>query len=138
MAKKFFPNDIIRHQYYLDLIIEGLQDRDLRIAPTRLGYFEGCQRTFRAFAPEVDWDFSNYRRLLTKVEGLEIIELSNQICCVEDPTIILHEGKRLGLESILCLCPGCFLKIKGVSEVSNGKAVYFPQLLLDIIKVSNI
>jgi len=133
MAKRCFPDDDIRHLYYPDLIIEKLENRKLRVTPTVMGYYQGCQRTYRAFAPGVNLDLRGYRELLDKVEGLEIVDLPHKICCQVYPERIVEEAEKKSLDTILCLCPGCYM---GIGPVAKGRVQvkYLPEILLQALK----
>lgn len=133
VARKLFPNDTIRHLYYPDLIIEKLENKALRVTTTVVGYYEGCHRTYHAFAPEVNLDLAGYRKLLDRIEGLEVVDLPHKICCVDYPERIVEEAERRHVDTILCLCPGCYLRAGAVAK-GRVQMKYFPELLLELLE----
>ena len=66
LAKTFFPDDADRHVYYPDLMIERLEKERLEVAPTVVGYYEGCHTRNRFYAPGVSLDWGRYRKLLDR------------------------------------------------------------------------
>jgi Fe-S oxidoreductase len=133
VAKKYFPNDTIRHLYYPDLIIEKLENKALRVTTTVVGYYEGCHRNYHAFAPEVNLDLARYRKLLDRIEGLEVVDLRHKICCVDYPEHIIEEAEKRHLDTVLCLCPGCYLRLDALAK-GRVQMKYFPEMLLQLLE----
>ena len=133
LAKKFFPNDVIRHLHYPDLIVEKLKNEKLRVAPTVVGYYEGCHRRYRAVAPGVDLDWGKYRALLDRIEGLKIVDLTHEVCCADYPERIVEEAEKINLDTILCSCRGCYVRVNAVAR-GRLKMKYFSEILLQALK----
>ena len=135
MARAFFSDDdTIRHLYYPDLIIDNLGDRKLRITPAVMGYYEGCHRRRRdLLPPDTDLNWEGYRELLERIEGLELVDLPNEICCVDYPERIVKAAEKQNLDTILCSCTRCYLTV-GRTARERVQMKYLPEILLQALR----
>jgi len=133
LAKRFLPDDAIRHLYYPDLIIEKLENETLRVAPTVVGYYEGCHLRNRTLAPGIELDWGKYRELLDRIEGLKVVDLPNRICCEEYPERIVEAAEKESLDTILCSCITCYRKV-GIAAEGRVQMKYFPEMLLQALR----
>ena len=133
LAKSFFPGEAARHVYYPDLIIEKLEKRTLRIAPTTMGYYEGCHTRNRFYAPGVSLDWARYRKLLDKIEGLKVVDLPRDVCCIESAERIVEVAEKRNLDTILCSCVSGYVAIGGVAG-GRVQMKYLTEVLLQSLK----
>lgn len=133
LAKRFFLNDSVGHLYYPDLILDKLNEEEMKVAPMTAGYFEGCHRRSRVCAPGIDLDWAKYRRTVGKIAGLEIVDLPKETCCSTNPERIVAEAEKRGLRSILFPCVSCHVRV-GTAAKGRIKPIYLPQLLLSAIR----
>jgi len=133
LAKKCFPDDSIRQLYYPDLIIEKLGNRKLKVPPTVVGYYEGCQIRRRAMAPGVELDWPRYRELLDSIEGLEIVDLPHKICCRPTAEPIVEAAEKANLDTILCSCGGCFSRVR-ITAKERVQVKNLPEILLQALR----
>ncbi len=132
-AKSTFPDESSRHVHYPDLIIERLEEETLRIAPTVVGYYEGCHRRYSDLAPGVSLDWGRYRRLLDRIEGLKVVDLPHGICCLEYPERIIEAAEKKNLDTILCSCVGCYTRVRARAE-GRVQMKFLPELLLQSLR----
>ena len=98
-----------------------------------MGYSEGCHRRNRILAPGVNLDWEKYRQLLDRIEGLEVVDLPNKICCEEDPECIVEAAEERNLGTILCSCVTCYRKV-GTAAGGRIQMKYFPEILLQALE----
>jgi hypothetical protein len=69
--------------YGLDILTEPLKKvKELKVAePARIGYYRGCLGLKKEMNPDFSFDFDTYRSWVDRIEGLEVIDLPNNICC---------------------------------------------------------
>ena len=86
LAKRFFPRGDINQMFFADVLVDRLKDVKLSLKG-RIGYYRGCFRQTSMYFPRdssdtsLALDWSAYRDLLNKVEGLEIIDIPSHYCC---------------------------------------------------------
>ncbi len=133
MAKSS-AEDTSDHQIYiLDLILDKLDKEPLKVAPTVTGYFEGCHTFYKTLFPQVSLGWSRYRQFLGGIRGLEIVDLSNKLCCKRSAGRIIENAEKLKLDKVLCSCNGCYLSLR---EAGKGKlrTMNMPEFLLQILE----
>jgi hypothetical protein len=131
LAKKAFPNEPDRHRYIYDPIMDKLEERDLKIAPTVMGFFEGCHRFF-PYNSNLDW--KRYRKLLGRVKGLEVVDMSQKLCCKQDSDGILAEAEKKNLSTIVAPDGDCHHMLK-TAAAAKGKIEIknLPEVLLAVL-----
>jgi Fe-S oxidoreductase len=132
-AKSVFPDEADHHVYYPDLIIERLEKETLRVAPTVVGYFEGCHLGNRYFAPGIDLDWGRYRQLLDRIDGLRVVDLPPKICCRDHPERIVEAAEENNLDTIVCSCISCYVVLKAVGG-GRIQMRYLLEILLQSLK----
>lgn len=133
MAKGSAEDTSHRQIYILDLILDELEKKPLKIAPTAIGYFEGCHTFYQTHFPRVDLGWSRYRRFLGGIDGLEIVDLSNKFCCKRSADRIVENAQNQKLEKVLCSCNGCYLSLQ---QAGQGKLTIMnmPEFLLQVLE----
>jgi len=133
LAKSLFPDEASSHVYYPDIVIEKLEKENMRVAPTVMGYFEGCHTLNSLYAPGISLDWGRYRRLLDIVEGLTLVDLPHDVCCERDSGRIVAMAEKNNLDTILCSCISCYDSIRrgGMGRVRTR---FLPELLLQSLK----
>jgi len=134
-AKDTFREMSDRHVYILDLILDGLEKRHLKILPTVMGYFEGCHSFVRSNYPAVGIDWDRYRQRLNNIEGLQIVDLPNNMCCKKSSDRIIESAKKLNLDKILLSCSGCYSPLMQAAK-GRLQVISMPELLLQSLKGS--
>ena len=130
LTKSLFPNEADIHMYCLDLIIDKLDGIALKITPTTAGYFEGCHVKYLDNFPGGDLDWSKYRHLLDRVEGLTVVDLPNDICCKDDPGYTVDLARERKVDTIICPCNGCYYRV-GVAGAAKGiQTKHFVEVVL--------
>ncbi|MFC1821619.1 heterodisulfide reductase-related iron-sulfur binding cluster [Thermodesulfobacteriota bacterium] len=134
-AKRFLGNSGIEQVYYPDILLDAFGKESLHVEPTTVGYYQGCHRRGQGWAHGMHLNYPAYRKLLNSIQGLELIDLTHSVCCVEDTNGIIQEAENLKLDTILCSCSGCHTRI---SEAARGRLrmKYLPDLLLEALENS--
>lgn len=57
------------HDYILDVLLDALQGRPLRVQPMKIAYFEGCHTSYKRHFRQVELNWPRYRQFLTAWEG---------------------------------------------------------------------
>ena len=122
-----------RHIYALDLIVPTLQERNLKLPPTKAAYFEGCHTRYEALQKNVSLNWESYRHTLDSVEGLTVVDLPNKVCCTKKPDYIIAQAKNLGVDTLICSCCGCSGSL-GMSAGDDLKVKYLPEILVEAIQ----
>jgi Fe-S oxidoreductase len=128
-AKNCFRDAPGHHVYIVDLILDKLEKETLGVAPTVMGYFEGCHTFYSTHFPRVSMEWKRYRQFLDGIKGLKIVDLSNNLCCKRSAAKIADNAIKLNLDKVLCSCNGCYLSLK---EAGKGKfnVLSLPEVLL--------
>lgn len=132
MAGDFFPDDSVRHMYFHDLIADRLEGKTLKIAPTVVGYYEGCHAIYRDLIPGVSLNWSRYRSLLEQIEGLELAPMPDRVCCQEFPDHVVEVAEKRDLKTILCSCNGCYGRINAAAK-GRVRVRYITEVLLEAL-----
>ncbi len=114
-ALKYIPGSDIKHVYYLDVLVEGIEKlKQLKpsLPPQKVGYFEGCHERNIGFSPEVKIDWASYRQLV------EIIDLPSWRCCVPAHAEIIDDARQKGVRQVVTPCEACWtwLEVEGVRK----------------------
>lgn len=136
LSKLAFPDGPLPHLYYPDIILDKLQTLRLRVEPTVIGFYEGCQKRNRAWAPEIELNWKAYRQVLDRIEGLKVIDLPRS-CCILNPDKILEKAENLDLQTIVCSCPTCHVRLTKAAG-SKVRMLYYPDLLLHTLEDGKI
>ncbi len=124
-----------RHVYVLDLILDRLEQQRLEIPPTVMGYFEGCHTFVRRTYPKARLDWSRYRQRISEIEGLEIVDLPNTMCCKMSAAEIIDTAVKMKLKKILCPCSGCYASLMKPAQ-AIVQLMSVPELLLQSLEHS--
>jgi hypothetical protein len=122
----------MRHLYFPDLIIYKLETKVLKVTLTVIGYYEGCHRKYHDFTPDVNLDLARYRKYLDRIKCLEVVGLQHKICCLDHPEHIIEEAVKRHLDTVLCLCSGCYLRANLLSK-NRIHMKYFPEIVLRVL-----
>jgi len=129
LAKSFFPQEADRHVHYPDLLIDRLERETMSVAPAVVGYYEGCHRRNQTFAPGVSLDWGSYRKVLDRIDGLEVVDLPHSVCCLDNPEPIVAAAEAKNLDTIVTSCITCHVGV-GATATGRVKMKYLPELLL--------
>jgi len=134
-ARNTFTEHKSQHVYILDLILDELENRKLRLPPTVMGYFEGCHASIRRSYPSGDINWDRYRQLLSSIEGLQIRDVPNNMCCKNSSHKIIQTAKEMNISQLIVPCSGCFAPLTEAAK-DNLQIIGLPELLLRSIKYS--
>jgi len=129
ISKFLVPDEADRLVYALDIILEALKGRSLKVPPTRAGYFEGCHTNKIGF-PEINMNWKAYRETLNSVEGLSVEDFPNNICCQTQPDKILELARQKNLETLICPCSTCAMVLDGAIG-GNIRIITLTEVLLE-------
>lgn len=127
-AKRFYSEIDIPQLFYPDILIPRLDKESLRLKPTRVGYFGGRPHRYPVIVPEnnVEVDWSVYRRLLERIEGLEVVDIP-RYCCTSADWAIWERLAKEGLNTLVTTCIVCYgrlwrrapkgIKVKFLSDI---------------------
>jgi hypothetical protein len=132
-ARTDLPDALDSHVYIPDLIFDHLGQRRLAIAPTTIGYFEGCHSFAKSAYPANAVDWGRYRTQLGEIEGLQIVDIPSNRCCKTSAPEIVDRAVEMGVDTILSPCNGCTTTL---GQTGQGKVamITLPELLLRILE----
>ncbi|MDP2953066.1 MAG: (Fe-S)-binding protein [Chloroflexota bacterium] len=134
LAKKFFPDSPIGQMHYPDILLERLSKEKLRLeSPRVIGYYEGCHKRSKDWAPGVTLEWPKYRDVLHNIEGLKVVDMPDHLCCTAVPGRIIEAAQKLSLDTIVCSCLGCQARLRYTSKSSGVRVQYYPDLLLEAL-----
>ena len=118
----------------LDILTEPLKKvKKLKVAkPARVGYYRGCLGLKKAMKPDFTFDFDTYRSWVDRIEGLEVMNLPNNICCQattkgrEDVAKLARDNK---LDYIVTPCLECRRNL----DEAGQKVLLLGTLLLEAV-----
>ncbi len=124
-----FPESKDRHLYILDLILDRLGDRPLKVSPVTVGYFEGCHSFNRQYYHGNTLNWPRYRQILDRIEGVTVVDLANNMCCKSSSAAIVENAQKQHADSIVVSCSGCYFP---VLQAAAGQlpVLTLPELLL--------
>ena len=134
-ARNTFRETSDHHVYILDLILDGLEKHHLKIPSTVMGYFEGCHTFVRSnyLAVRINWD--RYRQRLNNIEGLQVVDLPNNVCCKNSSDKIIESAEKINLDKILISCSGCYSPLMQAAK-GRLQMISLPELLLQSLEGS--
>lgn len=124
------PGEAGNHRYIADLVVDKLKDVPLKVAPMKVGYYEGCHAYYNQNYPKARVTWKRYRELLGNVEGLQIVDLpSKDRCCKIAPAKIVEDAHLAGVDTILSTCNSCYA---GIGDATKGsiRMMSFPEVIL--------
>lgn len=109
LARRFYAEIDIPQLFYPDILFQRLERESLRVQPTRVGYFGGRPHRYPILVPEnnVNVDWSVYRRLLDRIEGLEVVDIP-RYCCARADWAIWDRMKKEGVNTLVTSCIVCY------------------------------
>jgi len=123
------------HVYILDLILDGLEQRRLRIPPVVVGYFEGCHSVFQRMYPGAALDWGRYRQRLAGIEGLKVVDLGEKMCCKQSALKIVERAEKMNLDKVVCACNWCYSSLLPAAQ-GRVQMVTFQELLVQSLEYS--
>ena len=120
--------------YGLDLLTESLKKvKTLKVVePARVGYYRGYLGFLKAMNPNFSFDFDTYRSWIDRIEGLEVMDLPNNICCQASPKgrrEIVKIAKDNKLDYIVTPCLDCCSNLDSAGQ----KVLLVSTLLLEAV-----
>jgi Fe-S oxidoreductase len=113
--------------WYPTLLSRFFQNGTLTL---KADYYAGCQRAYLKSSPSVSMDLESPLSALKRVEGLELNNLDNTLCCRESDQVksLLESCKT---DTIITVCPACTTRVK--KEIAhldiNKRVVSLSQVL---------
>jgi Fe-S oxidoreductase len=133
MYKKWEPySERIGTIYFPELILEGIEEKkpSLFLGAT-IGYYEGCHFRNKGFAPGVEVNWESCRKLLSKIEGLKVIEIPNK-CCIWQIEEVIGAIRKAEVQSVVCACFGCHARVQFAAP--DLKVKFITEIILDSLK----
>jgi len=129
IAKGAFPEAQEAHAYILDILLDALEARPLRVEPMTIASFEGCHTSYRTSFPETTLDWNRYRRFLDTIENLTVLDVPNTMCCKKQADAIVETAVQHDVDALVCACSGCNVAIR---KAGRGKlrVMSYPELLV--------
>jgi len=120
--------------YGLDILTEPLKKvKKLKVvAPAKVGYYRGCLGLKKAMNPNFRFDFDTYRSWVDRIEGLEVIDLPNNICCQASPKgreAVVKMAKDNKLDYVVTPCLECRRNLNEAGQ----KVLLLGTLLLEAV-----
>ena len=108
------------HAYILDVLLDALQGRPLRVQPMKIAYFEGCHTSYKRHFRQTELNWPQYRQFLNTVEGLRVVDIASGLCCKKQPERIIAAAQDVQAEVLVCACSGCnvALKVNGQGRIA--------------------
>jgi Fe-S oxidoreductase len=131
MAKLLVPEEADRHVYALDIVLDALKNRNLKLQPIKAAYFEGCHTNKPGF-PNISLDWKSYRSVLDKVTGLSIVDIETKVCCSKQPDSIIQRAREEGAETLICACNACAGSL-GIAAGERFKVKHLSEVLLEAL-----
>jgi len=123
LAKRFFSGGDTNQLFFADLLVDRLKDVKLQLNG-RIGYYKGCFRGTggtniywpdESNHPDLGLNWPGYRGLLSKIEGLEVVDIPDRYCCKLAPEPIFDMARREGFNTIVCSCNDCYGRLQRTS-----------------------
>lgn len=105
-----------QHDYILDVLLDALKGRVLRVEPLKVAYFEGCHTSYKKHFRQVDLNWPRYRQFLDSVEGLTVVDVAQGRCCKMQPEHILAAAQEAQADALVCACSGCNGSLKPLGK----------------------
>jgi len=135
LGKRFFSGGDINQLFFGDFLADRLKDVKLSLKG-RVGYYRGCLRQTALYlggdpnpaSSGLNW--TGYRDLLNRIEGLEVVDLPDNLCCKANRESIFKKAKREGLDTIVCFCNDCYGQLQR-SAPEGMQVKFLSDILLD-------
>ena len=116
--------------YGLDILIEPLKKvKKLKVKPAKVGYYRGCWARKKALNPKFKLNFDTYRAWVDRIEGLEVMDLPNNICCFDNVQDIIKIAEDNKLDYVVTPCINCRLNL----DTAGQRVVMLSTLLLEAV-----
>ena len=133
MLKNFHAQSSpIALMHYPDILLDRLSKERLRVEPKVVGYYEGCHRRNKQWAPGVTLEWDKYREVLNNIEGLKVVKMPDNVCCIDSPERIIDAAQDLNLDTVVCSCLTCDIRLRDVSR-GRVRLQYYSDLLLEAL-----
>jgi Fe-S oxidoreductase len=118
----------------LDILTGPLKKvKRLKLAePARVGYYRGCLGLKKAMNPNFQFDFDTYRSWLDRIEGLEVMDLPNTICC-QASAKGREDVKKIARENTLDYVVTPCLECRRNLDEAGQKVLMLGTLLLEAV-----
>jgi Fe-S oxidoreductase len=115
---------------YVELLDRHFQGGKLN---SEIDYYPGCYRFRRRLTTE-PIDVKAAMRVLQKIEGLEVNQLDDRLCCYI-PTQLERLAGSLKTRDLVTICTGChFYWERYLKEKGNYRVRMLPEIVLEAIK----
>ncbi|UCC17101.1 MAG: (Fe-S)-binding protein [Dehalococcoidales bacterium] len=120
--------------YGLDILTEPLkQVKKLKVAqPAKIGYYRGCLGLKKAMNPDFSFEFDTYRSWVDRIEGLEVMDLPDTICC-QATTRGREDVKQLAIDNNLDYIVTPCLECRRNLDEAGQKVLLLGTLLLEAV-----
>jgi Fe-S oxidoreductase len=115
---------------YVELLDRHFQGGKLKL---EVDYYPGCYRFRRRITTE-PIDVEAAMRVLQKIEGLEINQLDNSLCCYIPPQLE-QLASSLKTNNLVTICTGChFYWEQYLQEKGNYRVRMLPEIVLEALQ----
>jgi len=135
LAKHHLREEPVPQIYFLDFVTEHLLKEKLSLPPARVGYYEGCHIRRLDFSPGIELDWKLYRRLLERIDGIEIVDMPHWRCCVTDAERIVEEALEKKIDYLVCSCAACWTWVERVSVRKGLPTKMLQDLILETMDI---
>jgi len=133
LAKRFFPKEKIPLLFYPEILMDKLDGGRLELK-AKVGYFGGRPHRLPVYIPQedVDLQWREYRQLLQRIKGLQVIDIP-RYCCQIAPWAIFQRMEKFGLDTLVIPCIVCYGRLIRVAP-SGIKVKFLSDILLQALK----
>ncbi|MFH2124162.1 MAG: (Fe-S)-binding protein [Pseudomonadota bacterium] len=131
-ARNTFHESLDQHVYIVDLILDRLETRRLKLEPMIIGYFAGCHSFIQSTYPKASLDWERYRQQISAIEGVTIVNLPN-MCCKQSAEKIIEQAEEMKVDKILCACNWCHSALEQTVQ-ERIPMIRLPELLLQSLE----
>jgi hypothetical protein len=132
-ARNAFRDTSEDHVYILDVILDRLEQCELKAPLGAVGYFEGCHSFFGSTYPGTAIDWGRYRQRLAGIDGLEVVAVPGKMCCKQSAEHIVEWAEKMSMDKILCPCNWCYSALQQVAK-GRVRILNFPELLVQSLE----
>jgi Fe-S oxidoreductase len=136
IAREYGPDKDIEHIFYPDLVLEKLKSETLKVDPKTVGYFEGEHLREKTLGPGTDMEWDAYRKTLDSIAGLKVVDIKplelTQMTTEQIKEQIIDAALKQNLDTIVCTCPSCFVRLKGIAR-GKINLKYWSDLILEAL-----
>lgn len=133
VARNTFREASKDHAYILDVILDRLEQCELKAPLGAVGYFEGCHSFFESTYPGTAIDWNRYRQRLVGIDGLEVVDVPGKMCCKQSAGNIVAWAERMNLDTIVCACNWCYSSLRQVVK-GRVQILNIPKLLVQSLE----